>query len=97
MNKTDILIVSKVSRKLKGKKIKSKSKKFRFKKYTKVRLFRNCYPEFSDLGKSEVSSSVDTDGVTVGITFKYQVPVAPEKITLNFQISDSNKDNINEG
>lgn len=90
----DILIFTKVTRKLKGKKIKSNFKKFRIKKYTKSRLFRNCYPEFRDLGKSEVPSLVNNDCITVGITFKYQVPVAPEKITLNFQISDSNKDNI---
>ena len=97
MQPIDILIVAKITRKLKWKRIKSKSKKFRIKKYTKLRLFRNCYPEFSDLGKSEVSPSVDNDGITVGITFKYIVPATPEKITLNFQISDSDKDNINEG
>ena len=95
----DILIISKIVRKLKGKRIKSKSKKFRFKKYSILRLFRNCYPEFSDLGNSEVSPSLSNDGITIGITFKYQVPVTPENITLNFQISDSDfdKDNKNEG
>lgn len=97
MRTTNILIVTKITRKLKGKRIKSNSKKFRIKKYSKSILLRDCYPEFSDLGRSEVSTSVDSDSITVGITFKYMPPVASEKITLNFQISDYDKDNINEG
>lgn len=93
----NILVVSKIVRKLKGKRIKSKSKKFRFKKYSVSRLFRNCYPKFSNLGESEVSSSFDKDGITVEITFKYMVPSVPKKINIDFQISDSDKDNKNEG
>ena len=92
----NILIISKIARKLKGKRIKSKSKKFRIKKYSVLRLFRNCYPEYSDLGRSDISTAKDNN-INIGITFKYRVPVAPEKITLNFQISDSDKDNKNEG
>lgn len=93
----NILLISKIVRKLKGKRIKSNSKKFRIKKYSVLRLFRNCYPEFSDLGKSELSNDGDSDGIAVGITFKYMVPGTPEKITIDFQISDPDKDNINEG
>lgn len=89
----NIIVVSKITKKLKGKRIKSKSKKFRFKKYSVSRLFQNCYPMFSNLGESEVSSSFDNNGISVGITFKYMIPSAPKKINIDFQISDSDKDN----